>query len=306
MEEKQNVHDKLFKSVFSSPAEAESFFRQYLPEKIVQKIRWETLAPMDKKYVEEIFVETESDLLFRVLLDTGQAAYLYILFEHQSTPNKWMPFKLLKYDCRILDLSFKLHPKQEKLPPVIPVVLYQGEKSWEHSVQLLDLFHEAETFGEYLPRLAFKLLDQSQFGEQEFKGTLIARIAQLLLWAAYHGDVRRVLQLLGPLLAMIPESGGLNFLRLFLLYFLQTHDNISLEEIKKGMGATATAKAEKPFISIADQLKLEGKLEGRQEGKLEGKLETAQNLIANGASLELVLKSTGLSMEQLKEAKILT
>ena len=63
-----------------------------------------------------------------------------------------------------------------------------------------------------------------------------------------------------------------------------------------------------------DVIKKEGKLEGLQEGiqkgiqkgRLEGKLETARNLLGNGISLEIVLKSTGLIAEQLKTAGILT
>ena len=50
---------------------------------------------------------------------------------------------------------------------------------------------------------------------------------------------------------------------------------------------------------------LKGKQEGRQEGMIEGKLETARNLLANGVSLEVVQKSTGLTAEQLSAAGIL-
>ena len=36
----------------------------------------------------------------------------------------------------------------------------------------------------------------------------------------------------------------------------------------------------------------------RKEGKLEGKLEDARNLLENGVSLDIILKSTGLTVEQ--------
>jgi predicted transposase/invertase (TIGR01784 family) len=47
--------------------------------------------------------------------------------------------------------------------------------------------------------------------------------------------------------------------------------------------------------------KLEGKLEGLQEGRLEGKLEVAQNLLQEKLPIELVVKSTGLSFEEVKQ-----
>ncbi|MFN8611337.1 MAG: Rpn family recombination-promoting nuclease/putative transposase [Vulcanimicrobiota bacterium] len=45
--------------------------------------------------------------------------------------------------------------------------------------------------------------------------------------------------------------------------------------------------------------KLEGKLEGRLEGKLEGKLEVARNMLAAGMDRETVLRTTGLSEDDL-------
>ena len=50
----------------------------------------------------------------------------------------------------------------------------------------------------------------------------------------------------------------------------------------------------------------EGIQKGKLEGRFEGKLETARNFLGNGVTLEIVLKSTGLSAEQLKAAGILT
>ncbi|MDI7188177.1 hypothetical protein [Leptospira santarosai] len=39
----------------------------------------------------------------------------------------------------------------------------------------------------------------------------------------------------------------------------------------------------------------------RQEGKIEGKIEDARNMLLNGASLEFVLKITGLTEQELKD-----
>ena len=46
--------------------------------------------------------------------------------------------------------------------------------------------------------------------------------------------------------------------------------------------------------------KLEGKLEGMLEGKLEGKQEVARNLKKMGLSIEMIIHSTGLSVEEVK------
>jgi predicted transposase/invertase (TIGR01784 family) len=45
--------------------------------------------------------------------------------------------------------------------------------------------------------------------------------------------------------------------------------------------------------------KAEGKVEGKAEGKAEGKVETALNLKSLGVSTDIIIKSTGLSSEEI-------
>jgi predicted transposase/invertase (TIGR01784 family) len=45
----------------------------------------------------------------------------------------------------------------------------------------------------------------------------------------------------------------------------------------------------------------EGRAEGRAEGQLEEKILIAKNLAANGFSIELIAKATGLEVEQLNK-----
>jgi predicted transposase/invertase (TIGR01784 family) len=46
-----------------------------------------------------------------------------------------------------------------------------------------------------------------------------------------------------------------------------------------------------------------GKLEGIIEGELKGKLEVARNLLSNRVPLDVVLKSTGLSRDEIQTMK---
>jgi len=43
----------------------------------------------------------------------------------------------------------------------------------------------------------------------------------------------------------------------------------------------------------------DGEAKGRQEGRQEGKAETARNLRLLGVSMDLIIKSTGLSQEEI-------
>jgi predicted transposase YdaD len=46
--------------------------------------------------VDETHRDRHSDIVYRTKT-RGQVAFLYILFEHQSTPDFWMIFRLLCY-----------------------------------------------------------------------------------------------------------------------------------------------------------------------------------------------------------------
>lgn len=52
-----------------------------------------------------------------------------------------------------------------------------------------------------------------------------------------------------------------------------------------------------------DTARDEGKMEGKMEGKIEGKMEVAKNLLLSGVSIDVIVKSTGLSESEIKKLK---
>ncbi|WP_158618933.1 MULTISPECIES: hypothetical protein [Pantoea] len=52
-------------------------------------------------------------------------------------------------------------------------------------------------------------------------------------------------------------------------------------------------------MTIAEQLKQEGRKEGKLEGKPEARLEVARSLLKMNMSREAILQATGLTEEQL-------
>ncbi|MCE1704605.1 ISNCY family transposase, partial [Enterobacter hormaechei] len=61
-------------------------------------------------------------------------------------------------------------------------------------------------------------------------------------------------------------------------------------------------------MTIAEELKQEGRREGleqgleqgREQGREEGKLETARAFLQNGVSVDIIIRSTGLSREKVE------
>jgi predicted transposase/invertase (TIGR01784 family) len=130
-EEIAHPHNNLVQVVMSDLAEARSFLQSYLPQDLSQGLNWSTLKLREGSFIDEDLRGSETDLLYEVESISGDASlWAYVLLEHQSAPDRWMRFRLLKYCCRIWDMSFQEHSDQRQLRPIIPLVFYQGERSW--------------------------------------------------------------------------------------------------------------------------------------------------------------------------------
>ncbi|HEX4420648.1 MAG TPA: Rpn family recombination-promoting nuclease/putative transposase, partial [Kofleriaceae bacterium] len=128
-------HDALFKEVFSKPENAAGTLRAVVPAVIGESLDWSTLTRCPGSFVDPALQEWHTDLLFSARWRGGGDALLYLLYEHQSSPDEQMAFRLLRYMVRIWEHWWSEHPKAKLIPAVIPVALYHGDLSW--SVPLL-------------------------------------------------------------------------------------------------------------------------------------------------------------------------
>ena len=99
-DEPTNPHDAFFKWAFSTPEHAEGELRHVLPPAVVERIDWPSLSLCPGSFVDDVFQDRHTDLLFSVRL-SGRPAWLYVLLEHQSSTDELMPYRLLRYMVRI-------------------------------------------------------------------------------------------------------------------------------------------------------------------------------------------------------------
>lgn len=89
--------------------------------------------------------------------------YLYLLIEFQSRSDRFMALRMMVY----VGLLYQdlIHNKQlgpqGLLPPVLPIVLYNGERRWRASVTLADLLPKVPAFLAPLqPQMRYLLIDE--------------------------------------------------------------------------------------------------------------------------------------------------
>ena len=93
-------HDGFFRVAMSDLRVAKDLLKAHLPAKLVQQIDWDTLQITNKSYVDRHLKQIFSDMVYKCMLQ-GKEAYIFLLIEHQSTPDPLMPFRVLEYDVRI-------------------------------------------------------------------------------------------------------------------------------------------------------------------------------------------------------------
>jgi predicted transposase/invertase (TIGR01784 family) len=296
-DEIHHPHDMMVRAVLSDLAEARSFLQTHLPQEVSQALSWSTLKLREGSFVDEHLRESEADVLYEVQHVSGEASvWVYILLEHQSTPDRWMRFRLLKYCCRIWDLSFREYPDQRELPAIVPLVFYQGERRWSYSSEFADLFAESVQDWPGVPRFSHGLIDQSGLQPDEVQGELKTQLMQLVMLAAYHPALawmEQVARLLGSLSSLAP-SGGINYVRIFVLYILATQEPETAQSFRDVLRQHAPEVGEDLMTYAQELLK---------EGEIRAEVRIIENLLREGMDWPAIERITGVNETQFQALK---
>lgn len=149
-------HDAVFKTYLSHPDTARDFLQLYLPETLLKVCDLSTLHLESGHFVEDDLRPFYADILYSLKTTAGDG-YIYALIEHQSTPDRHMAFRLMRY--AIAAMQRHLDAGHDQLPLVIPVLFYHGLASpYPYSLRWLDEFAAPE-LASRLYHEAFPLAD---------------------------------------------------------------------------------------------------------------------------------------------------
>src|SRR3990167_7936184 len=135
---KLSNHDRFTRSLMSHPKVVEEFFRDNLPEKIKKNLDFSSIEFRRESFIDDKLKLKVVDMLYEAKFD-GQPGFLYLLFEHASTPHAMLPLRMLNYIVAIMNDHIKITEKNE-LPLVYPMILYSGKRRYKSSMDIFDLF----------------------------------------------------------------------------------------------------------------------------------------------------------------------
>ncbi|MGH9939886.1 MAG: Rpn family recombination-promoting nuclease/putative transposase, partial [Blastocatellia bacterium] len=265
MSEITNPHDRFFKEVLSRPETAADFLANYLPPDVAAALDLSALELIKDSFTDEELRQHFSDLLYSTRLKGGQPALVYLLFEHKSEPEKEVSLQLLRYKTRIWERL----PRDETglLPPVIPLVLYHGQKKWNAPAQFARLVaaSENETIRRFVPQFEYHLVDLSEYDLETFKGEIILRVFLALLKYIFHeGLGERLPEIIAPLTRMMRQD-ALEYLRTILMYLSIAKRQISKEDLHMAIEQTFPESTGEVIAQFALDWIAEGEQKGEQK-----------------------------------------
>ncbi len=135
-------HDEIIRSAFENPLVSKEFFQMHLPPYIQNLISLENLKMEKDSFVDKRLKKSIVDILFSAKFGEKKG-YLYLLLEHQSTPEYKMALRLFRYMFKIAEYH-KKSTKSKKFPFIYPLIFYNSQKKYNAPRNLWELFENSE------------------------------------------------------------------------------------------------------------------------------------------------------------------
>ena len=176
------MQDAAYKSLFSHPRMVADLLRGFAAKGWSDKLDFKTLEKVPAEFVSEDLRRRQGDGLWRVRLRGSSWLQVVVLLEFQSTSDPYMAVRLLAYGSLLyqdLIRRRELGPGGE-LPPVLPVVLYNGRSRWRAADEVAKLVAPVEgPLAEYQMSLRYFVLDERGLGEDDLpEGNLVTSLVE--------------------------------------------------------------------------------------------------------------------------------
>jgi len=299
-------HDHPYKLIFSHPEMVRDLLVSFVPEDWVKLLDFSTLEKQNGNFVTDDLREREDDIIWRVRWGE-RWLYVYLLIEFQSSTEKFMAVRILTYLGLLYQDLLRTNKirADEKLPPVLPIVLYNGKSRWTAPTEIGELIEPAPgSLVSYRPALRYLLIDEGAFGDDSLA---VHRNAVAALFRLEKSrDPEDVSAVLRELLRWLKAPSQTRLRRDFAVWFSRTFlpgraPGVKIPEFNDLLEVDAMLS--ETVIEWTKKWKEEGLAAGRAAGLAAGRAEDARRMLAKGLDITLIAEVTDLTTEELKALK---
>lgn len=292
-----DIHDSGYKFLFSNRTIFRQLMESFVDQPWVAQLDFDRAETVDKSFIDEEFQGRESDLIYRIPFG-DEELYVYVLLEFQSTVDRSMALRVLNYVVLLYMHLDENRKSGEKLPPVFPLVLYNGDRRWTAATDVADLIESVPSLGEYgLHFRYFKLAENELDRERLLRiGNIVSTL--FLAETRYAQD-----KLIEELVTLFEREEDKQAVSMLVNWFRQMaihkrmpgEDYKELEEVYRSSEEVKTM-----FVTTLEEYGQEfyvkGREEGREEGREKGRMEIVLAMYQRDYSVAQIADVTGISV----------
>ena len=201
------MNDPSYKRLFSRPRMVRDLLTGFAARDWNAELDLGSLTPLPASYVTHDLRQRHGDLVWRLRFRDERWLYVVLLLEFQSAVDRSMAVRMLTYTALLYQklIAEGVLREQSVLPPVLPVVIYNGRRPWTVPVNVAELIASGRgaSLARYQPSQRYFLLDEGRVGGADLpSGNLVSALIAL----ETNRDQLRAPELLGALIDLLRKQ----------------------------------------------------------------------------------------------------
>ncbi|MCL2099237.1 MAG: Rpn family recombination-promoting nuclease/putative transposase, partial [Oscillospiraceae bacterium] len=164
------------------------FLNDFIPIDILKGLNPQDIKDITPRHLPLFLDNKDSDTVKQINLgDDADPLYVISIVEHESSVNYTSAYKMLVYTMLVWDTYIKENDKLRKeeleqtgatkrksstdadfkLPPVLPIVFYDGATKWKSAMSLIERTYMGDIFEKYIPKFAYELVDLNEYSRKD-------------------------------------------------------------------------------------------------------------------------------------------
>ncbi len=175
-------HDKGYKKIFSHPQIIQDLLQGFVSEPWVAELDFSTLETVKDSFVSDDWRERHDDIIWRIRWGP-KWLYIYLLIEFQSTIDHFMAVRIMGYIALLYQYLIETQnlKASDKLPPVLPLVIYNGSQRWNAAEDISELLETVPSgLEKYSPHLRYLLIDEGAYGDSQLEPLMKNLVAAII------------------------------------------------------------------------------------------------------------------------------
>ena len=268
------MHDPAYKQLFARPRMVRDLLDGFVARGWSDDLDLDALEPLPASFVSRSLQQQRySDLLWRIRFRDGRRLYLMLLLEFQATVDRAMAVRMLTYTGLLYERLAADGALRGRgaLPPVLPVVIYNGRRRWTAPVEMRELTAAGRLLAPYQPSQRYHLLDAAHAADADLpSGNLVSALVGL-------EKTRDRSRLAGPLRVLTDLLRSVDDDHLRQVFAAWLHQGLRASDRFPAGGRDPLAQLEETQTMLEENMREwtrewldQGRAQGIEQGRAEG------------------------------------